>query len=118
MPTAGVDDDDFEALLLEHVDALGGDDDRIRFGVAAVERYSSFRRVLEKVMALDCREFKHQCGPREKNFFIIPQIIGIQPIIRPTYVVISAMFTTDIPIETKKAFFQLKPQANGSKDMT
>ena len=47
MPTAGVDDDDFEALLLEHVDALGGDDDRIRFGVAAVERYSSFCRVLE-----------------------------------------------------------------------
>ena len=48
MPTAGVDDDDFEALLLEHVDALGGDDDRVRFGVAAVERDSGFRRVLER----------------------------------------------------------------------
>ena len=84
MPTAGVDDDDFEALLLEHVDALGGDDDRIRFGVAAVERYSSFRRVLEKVklIDLDCQ---------------------------PSYVAISAIFTTDIPKESRSHVSQLKP---------
>ena len=48
MSAAGIDDDDFESFLLEHVDAIGGDHDRIGLRVAAVERDSRFCRVLKK----------------------------------------------------------------------
>ena len=43
MPTTGVDDDDFEALLLEHVDTVGGNDNGIGLCVATVERDTSLR---------------------------------------------------------------------------
>jgi hypothetical protein len=48
MSSTGIDDDDLEAFLLEHVDTLCGDDNRVSFGVAAVKWNSSFRRVLKK----------------------------------------------------------------------
>jgi hypothetical protein len=47
VPAARVNDDDFEALLLEHVHAVRGDHDRVRLRVAAVEGNARFRRVLE-----------------------------------------------------------------------
>ncbi len=49
MSAAGIDDDDFESLLLEHVHAVGSDHNGIGLGVASVERDSGFCRVLKEV---------------------------------------------------------------------
>ena len=49
MPTTGINDDNFETFVFEHVDAVCRDHHRVRLGVAAVEWNSGFCRVLPGV---------------------------------------------------------------------